>query len=124
MTNNKGFTLVEVVITIAIISLVLVITTNLISSTWAASENTTYKLLKNNIISTSYKYVEECTNEIIECNFDFQNNNTFTAGVLQQYGYFNNLNSPIDNKELNDCLILTATKNNSAVIIDLEDKCY
>ena len=100
------------------------ITTNLISNTLAASENTTYKLLKNNLVSTSYKYVEECTNNLIECNFDFQNNNTFTASVLKQTGYFNNLNSPIDGKDLSDCLILTATKNNGVVVIDLKDECY
>lgn len=124
MKNNKGFTLIEVLITIVIISLILLITTNLISNTLAASENTTYKLLKNNLVSTSYKYVEECTNNLIECNFDFQNNNTFTASVLKQTGYFNNLNSPIDGKDLSDCLILTATKNNGVVVIDLKDECY
>jgi len=122
--NNKGFTLIEVVITVVIISLVLFITTNLLSNTLAASENTTYKLVKNNIVSASYEYVRECTNGIMECNFDFDDNNTFKASVLKQYGYFDDLNSPIDNKDLGECLILKATKDNGVVVIDLEDKCY
>ncbi len=124
MKNNKGFTLIEVVVTIVIISLILTITTNLISNTLAASEKTTYTLLKNNIVSAGYTYVEECTNEIIQCDFDYQNNNIFTANTLKKYGYFTNLDSPIDNKDLSDCLILKATKENGVVVIDLEDKCY
>ena len=83
-----------------------------------------YKLLKNNIVSAGYEYVSECTNGILDCNFDFNDNNKFKAGVLKQYGYFNNLNSPIDNKNLEDCLILEVTKDNGVVVIELEDKCY
>ena len=124
MTNNKGFTLIEVIVTVVVLSLILIITTNLITTTLAASENTTYKLIKNNIVSAGYKYVDECSNGIIECNFDYQNNNTFKASILKQYGYFNDLNSPIDNKDLSDCLILTATKDDGVVLIELEDKCY
>ena len=124
MKNNQGFTLIEVIITIVLISLVLVIAANLVTNTLAASSNTTYKLVKNNIINASYQYIEECNNQIIDCHFDFQNNNTFKASVLKQYGYFNNLNSPIDDKDLGDCLIIKATKENGVVIIDLEDRCY
>lgn len=124
MKNNNGFTLVEVVIAVVVISLLLLITTNLLSDTLAASENTTYKLLKNNIVSAGYEYVSECTNGILDCNFDFNDNNKFKAGILKQYGYFNNLNSPIDNKNLEDCLILEVTKDNGVVVIELEDKCY
>ena len=91
---------------------------------YMANENTTYKLLKNNIVSASYDYVNECANGIIECDFDFENNNKFKAGVLENYGYFNNLISPIDNKDLSDCLELNAVRDNGVVVIELEDKCY
>ena len=122
--NNKGFTLIEVVISIVIISLILIVTTNLITNTLAASENTTYKLVKNNIISAGYRYIEECTNGVIQCDFNYKNKNKFNASVLKQYGYFNNLTSPIDNKDLGECLILEAKQENGVILIDLKDKCY
>lgn len=124
MRNNRGFTLIEVVVSIVVVSLILLITTNLVTTTLAASDDTTYKLIKNNIVSAGYKYVNECSNGIIECDFDFENNNVFSANVLKKYGYFTNLNSPIDNKGLGNCLILKATKDDGVVLIDLEDKCY
>ena len=122
--NNRGFTLIEVVITIVIISLILTITANFISSSLALSSDETYKLMKNNIVSVSYNYVDECTNNIIDCDFDFQDNNEFKASVLKKYGYFDKLNSPIDNKDLGECLILKAFKNNGVVVVELEDNCY
>ena len=67
--NNKGFTLIEVVIVIVLVSLVLAVVTNLMADTLAASENTTYKLFKDNIVSASYNYVDECSNKIIDCDF-------------------------------------------------------
>lgn len=124
MKDNKGFTLIEVIITLVIISFILIITANLITNTLASSEETTYKLVKNNIITASYKYIDECTNGIINCDFNYETNNTFKASVLKQYGYFNNLNSPIDNQYLGECLILKAVLENGVVVIDLEDKCY
>lgn len=124
MKSNKGFTLIEVIITIVLVSLVLIMTTSLISDTLASTEDTTYKLVKNNIISASKQYVEECTNGIIKCNFDYETNNTFKASILKQYGYFTDLKSPIDGKNLGECITLKATKNNGVVLIDLEDKCY
>ena len=38
--------------------------------------------------------------------------------------FFNNLTSPIDDKDLGDCLILKAKQENGVILIDLEDKCY
>ena len=122
--NNKGFTLIEVTITIVIVSIILLVTTNLITNTLAASEKTTYKLVKNNIVSAAQQYVQECTNGIIKCDFDYKNNNTFKASILKQYGYFENLKSPIDNRDLGECLILKAVSDNGVILIDLEDKCY
>lgn len=124
MIDNKGFTLIELLVSLVIISIILVITSNLISNTLAISEKDTYKLFKNNVVSVSYDYVNECTNGIIKCEFDFQNNNSFTADVLQSYGYLENLNSPIDNKDLGKCLVLSAVKDNGVVVVDLEDNCY
>lgn len=124
LKENKGFTLVEVVVSLVIVSLVLVIATRLVSNTLSATENTTYKLMKNNIIEASSRYISECTNGIIDCDFDYDTNSTFSASVLKQYGYFNNLNSPIDNRYLGDCLILKAILENGVIVTTLDDKCY
>ena len=124
MSNNRGFTLIEVVITVVIISLILVISGNLITSTLSISENEAYKLLKNNVVNISYNYVNECTNGIIDCEFDFLDNSQFEASVLKKYGYFDDLSSPIDGKDLGKCLILEVSRDNGVVVIELEDKCY
>lgn len=124
MKDNKGFTLIEVVITIVIVSLTLVITTNLIRNTFSANDDVTYKIMKNNIVSAGYTYVEECTNGIIDCDFDYISNNKFSANVLKQYGYFENLNSPIDNRDLSECLILDAKSENGVILVNLDDQCY
>lgn len=124
LKNNKGFTLVEVVASLVIISLILVIATKLVNNTLSATENTTYKIMKNNIIEAGSKYISECTNGIIGCDFDYDSNNTFSASVLKQYGYFNNLNSPIDNQYLGDCLILEAMLENGVIVVELDDRCY
>ena len=93
-------------------------------STMSASKEETYKLMKNNIISVSYDYINECKLGTIECDFSFDSNNKFNAKVLQNFGFFDNLKSPIDGKDLSDCLILEATKSNGVTVINLIDSCY
>ena len=124
MINNKGFTLVEVLVSLVVISMIMIITSSLVTSTLAVSENEAYKLFKNNIVSVSYDYVNECTAGMIDCDFDFLDNNSFKAEVLKNYGYFEDLNSPIDGKDLGQCLILSAVKENGVVLVELKDNCY
>ncbi len=122
--NNKGFTLLEVLAVLVIISLITIFVLNQISSTFSVSKEETYKIMKNNIVSASYDYIKECTAGLIDCNFSFEHNNRFTARVLKENGYFKTMESPIDNKELGDCLILEATKDNGVILVDLIDTCY
>ena len=52
----------------------------LIRNTFSANDDVTYKIMKNNIVSAGYTYVEECTNGIIDCDFD--NCNLYFNGSL------------------------------------------
>ena len=122
--NNKGFTLVEVLITLIIISLLSIVIGSIINSTLAASKEESYKLMKQSIIKASSNYINECKVGIIECEFSYENNNSFYAKELEKYGYFNNLKSPIDSKYVGECLLIKVKYDNGTNIIDIEDKCY
>ena len=88
------------------------------------SESYAYKIMKQNIISVSYDYISECTGHTIECDFNFENNNKFSVKKLQDSGYFQNLESPIDGKKLDECLFVEANKKDGIIVIDLIDNCY
>lgn len=124
MMNNKGFTLIEVLSTLVIITIITTGVVKTIGTTLSANKEETYKLMKNNIISVSYDYINECNLGTIECDFSFVTKNTFNAKVLQNAGFFNDLKSPIDGKDLSLCLILEATKSNGVTVINLIDNCY
>lgn len=122
--GRKGFTLIEVVATLVIISIIVVAIVKGISPTLSSGKEEAYNLMKKNIITASYNYVDECEANLINCNFSFDENNRFTASVLSSSGYFKDLTSPIDNKDLGNCLIIEAIKDNGVVKIDLIDNCY
>lgn len=122
--NNKGFTLVEVLGVLVIIAAITVIAIHNLGGTMSASKEETYKIMKNNIISAGYTYIKECEAGTTECDFSYSENNRFSASNLKESGYFNDLESPLDGKDLGNCLILEATKTNGVTTIDLIDKCY
>ncbi|MCI6265730.1 MAG: prepilin-type N-terminal cleavage/methylation domain-containing protein [Erysipelotrichaceae bacterium] len=122
--NNKGFTLIEVLGVLVVASILLTITFRSIHSTLSVSKEEAYKLMKNNIISASYEYIQECNQKLISCDFSFENNNQFVAEVLKESGYLKNLNSPIDGKDLGSCLLLEATNSNGVTVVNLIDDCY
>ena len=80
--------------------------------------------MKNNMIKASQDYIKECESGIITCNFSWQDNNTFPVSVLKDSGYFKNLKSPIDGKNLANCLLIEATNKNGVIITNLIDNCY
>ena len=125
MINNKGFTLTEVLTTLVIISVALFVILKQVGSTLSISKNESYKLMKDNIISSARDYINECNNKIIDCNLKWNDNElTFKAATLEINGYFKNLNSPIDNKNLGNCLEIKATKNNGVINVEINDNCY
>ena len=125
MGNNKGFTLIETLIMVVIISLVSIFVVRNIAGTLSISKKESYKIMKNNIISSSHDYLRECSAGIIKCNIKWNDNaSSFTAKELENNGYFKNLNSPIDNKYLGNCLIINVTRNNGVYDVNIDDTCY
>ena len=124
MKNNKGFTLIEVLGAIVLVSIVVTIGVMTLGKTLSISKEESYKVMKNNIVSAGYDYISECTLGTIACDFSFTSNNTFKARDLYNTGFFNGLESPIDGADLGDCLVLEATKSNGVTVINLIDNCY
>ena len=124
MLNNKGFSLVEILVVLVIISIATFVILKEVGSTLSVSSKDSYKLMKNNIVSASEDYIRECEAGLINSDFSFSNNNTFKAKVLENYGFFSNMKSPIDGRYVGDCLIIIANKVNGAIVVDIEDNCY
>lgn len=123
--NNKGFTLIEVLLTVVIIAIIGTIIINYAGSTLSISQKESYEIMKNNIVSSSYNYINECNAKSLLCELKWENNKTsFTLIDLKNAGYFDDLKSPIDNKELGTCINLIATRDNGNVTIELIDNCY
>lgn len=122
--NNRGFTLIEVLSVLVLISIVGVVVFMTFGTTMSAGKEEAYKLMKNNIISVSYDYINECNLGSIECDFSFDTNNRFNAKTLQNVGFFESLESPIDGADLGSCLILEANKSNGVTVVNLIDNCY
>jgi len=95
-----------------------------INSTLSVGKNESYKIMKNNIVSAGYSYVSECKQGLLDCEFSFENNPKFSAKVLKESGYFTDFTSPLDGKNLEDCLFLEATFENGVVSVLLIDQCY
>ena len=122
--NNKGFTMIEVLAVFALISLFTVVAFSSMTSSMSLGKKEAYQLMKNNIVSSGYTYINECVQGMISCDFSFEKKNTFPAKTLLDSGYFKNLDSPIDGKDLGECLILSAKKENGVTIVDIIDNCY
>ena len=46
------------------------------------------------------------------------------SGILKEKGYFKSMNSPLDGKDLSNCLIIEATRKNSVIVSNQHDNCY
>ena len=63
--NNKGFTLIEVLAVLVLVSVVTIVVVANISSSMSLGRNEAYRLMKNNVISAGYNYINECTQGMI-----------------------------------------------------------
>lgn len=123
--NNKGFSLVEVLASLTIISLIIIVILNVSKNTLSMNKEKAYEIMKNNISKASENYIRECDLKQIECNLNWDNNKTsFYVEKLKQSGYYNNLKSPIDGKDIDKCITVNASKNNGVINIELIDDCY
>ena len=89
--NNKGFTLIELLIVVVLIAIISGIAVNSVGSTMSVSKREAYNIMKDNIVTAGYNYINECSLGSLEWDFSFNNNNTFLAKTLQDVGFFDNL---------------------------------
>lgn len=121
--NNKGFTLIELIVTLVILSLVISITAISITNVMKRSKEELYNNLVNNIIDAAEEYYIECKyakNDAITCS----SNGVITLGDLVKYGYLsgnddgnrNKLINPLDNEDISSCNINITYNNNKIVV--------
>ena len=96
-----------------------------VNETFSIGKNEAYEMMKKNIYKASESYIRECDNNLLDCNLEWVNNKVeFRALVLKNSGYFDNLVSPIDGKDVGSCLLVRAIKNNGVLDIKIIDNCY
>ena len=122
--NNKGFTLIETLTVIVLISIVTIVASQSLGKTLSINKEESYKIMKNNIIKASETYIKECIAGTISCDSIKESNMKFSVKILKEKGYFKNLNSPIDGKDLSNCLIVETKIENGVIISSLQDNCY
>lgn len=123
--NRKGFTFIEVLAVIVVLGIVSIITMVTIQNTFSVTEEKSYEIMKDNIISSSKNYLLECENNLIECQGEYYwtgNSTSFYAYNLINHGYFEELSSPTSNEDLSKCLIILVSKDGlSNYIVDIDD---
>ena len=126
MLNNKGFSLIELLASLVIITIIMFIIVSFSRNTFRINKNKAYMIMKENIYKASQNYVEECESKTLSCDLNWTNNKTeFNVHKLHDAGFFKSLNSPIDGKDLSNCLIIEAYKKENKVLeINIIDKCY
>ena len=98
---------------------------NYVGSTLSISKNEAYEIMKGNIVSAGYDYLGECNAETISCDLEWIDDRvSFSLIDLKNTGYFSDLKSPIDNKDLGTCINLIAVRDNGNITIELVDNCY
>lgn len=132
--NNKGFTLIEVLCVIFLISIFFFGSFMVINNTFSITNEKAYEIVKEDIITQTKTYINECDNNIINCPNDYKwvsdNDNMITninLSILKKYKYFNtdNFINPITNKDISNCLNIIVIKNKySNIEVNLDDsKC-
>jgi len=140
--NNKGFTLIEILTTLVIISLILLIAVPSVASLLNQGKEKSYEILKNNLPTAAENYITECIgdNTVVCSNIDINQiyestGLTITAGELLNNGFLNvstdlieNSNSgkkiynPVTQKDVSNCLKVTIkSDNNYGYIYNVDD---
>ncbi len=122
--NNKGFTMIEILGVVVILSIIVIVGMKVVNGTLALGEEQAYDLMKKNIISSANTYILECSSNIIDCEGEYNWNdneiNTIKISVnnLIKHGYFSydSMVNPMTGKNISDCLIVKAKKNKYEVI--------
>lgn len=127
--NNKGFTLIELIVTIIILAMILSIGAYSIISIVKDSKENNYQTVIKSIKSAVETYAIECKyndndNDIIDCT-----DNQITLGELVRYGYLSGnakvddkndenytIVNPKDNVSISNCTI-SYTNNNGKITV-------
>lgn len=117
--NNKGFTLVELLVTLVLLGIIATISITGVVSVMNNSKNSEYKVLLKNIDTGAKMFYEDCEygslsgKDICKNNKTDDGSNTiYTIKIsdLTQYGFLTGNSSgevinPKDNKNIKDCTI-------------------
>lgn len=133
--NNKGFSLIELLLSIAILSILMITFMIVINNTFSYTDEQAYESLKKSIINQVNIYILECDNGIIECKNDYtwsevENNKetSFNLNTMRGYSYFteNEYINPITNEDIGECLVINVVKNEfSSLEVSLNDsECF
>ena len=142
INDNRGFTLLELLVTIVVLALVMGITSFSISSVLNASKEEEYNVLMDNINTAVELYYQECrfsSTDAIECPtqdgsgvYSFgdldgdENIDGISLGSLITYGYLKgdaslSLVDPRTNTDISSCEILFKVNNGKITISTVAD---
>lgn len=116
--NKKGFTLVELIATIVVLSLVVAIGSYSITNIIKNAKEKDYNLLIDNIKDAAETYYQECkysNNSGISCDNNPKLKDLVKYGYLKGNGADNNkmsLTNPKDDSNIGDCEISINYENN------------
>lgn len=130
--NNKGFTLIELLASIAIMSVIVLTFIIVVNNSFGMTDEKSYEIMKNNIVTQVNQYILECDNGIINCNNDYSwvSNNSdylsasFYLGVMKGYGYFreDEFINPVTEMDISNCLLINVIKDKySNISVKLDD---
>ena len=124
--NNKGFTLIELIVTIVILAIVMSFGAYSIISIINATKEQNYQTLVKNIKSAVESYAIECKyskTDNIDCT-----DKQITLGELVKYGYLSGnskddttkeytLINPKDNKSISNCIVKYAENSKGKITV-------
>lgn len=129
--DNKGFTLVELIVVIVLIGLLAGFGTYSIVNVIRASDIKECELLISNIKSAAEVYYQECkyaNNTGISCNINEGKLST-TLGNLVQYGYLKSngddvlLVNTLNDEDISNCQISVVNEEGKIVVTSLSENC-
>ena len=116
--NNKGFTLMELLIVIAVLALIVTFTIPIVMNVLDKTKNESITTYKNNLLSSTMLYIKEFDNEIYYQLVEGQKIACVSAKILKEKGYIKNdyIKYNDDDIDYNNSLIKIVKDSNDNVI--------
>ena len=124
MKKKNGFTLVELLVTIALILMVLGIAIVSIIKISDTKKQEAYEQVKKQILTAAEQYLE--TNAYYKESITNTGNIKISLGLLVNEDYLNAVTNPITGKKLNECNYVEVTKKDSSLkysFVDDQEDC-